>query len=231
MLFSVIRNILRRKEPQHMVAVSEVTATLRVLNVGGGSKDTPISAWYKDWSHLLLDIDPLTGADVVMDARQLTTLPGGQFDAIYCCHNLEHYYQHDVGKVLAGFMHVLQPDGFAEIHVPDMQVVMQHFVDNGADIHGVLYECAGGPITVHDVMYGWGKRLAASGVDFYAHKTGFTPKSLREVLLEAGFSDVWIQASAAQFAIGALAFKQAPTPTQRALLNVALESSSANLPY
>ncbi len=219
-LFNVIKNILGRKEAQQSPAVLGDDATPRVLNVGGGNKEIPISPWYQNWSHLLLDIDPLTGADVVLDARQLTTLPDGLFDAIYCSHNLEHYYQHDVSKVLAGFLHVLKPDGFAEIHVPDMLLVMQHCVENGGDIHGILYESAGGPISVHDVMYGWGKQIAASGVDFYAHKTGFTPNSLREVLLATGFAEVWINASTGGFAIGALAFKQASTAAQRLLLRM-----------
>jgi SAM-dependent methyltransferase len=222
-LLNVIKNILGTSEPQQSPPVLGDGETPRVLNVGGASKEIPISPWYQDWSHLLLDIDPLTGADVVLDARQLTTLPGSLFDAIYCSHNLEHYYQHDLGKVLAGFRHVLKPDGFAEIHVPDMQLVMQHFVENGNDIHGILYESASGPITVHDVMYGWGQQIAASGVDFYAHKTGFTPRSLREALLAAGFAEVWINASGTEFAIGALAFKQAPTAAQRLLLNLPLE--------
>jgi hypothetical protein len=221
-LFNVIKNLLGREEAQQSPAVLDDDLTRRVLNVGGGSKQIPIPQWYQDWSHLLLDIDPLTGADVVLDARQLNTLPESLFDAIYCSHNLEHYYQHDVSKVLAGFLHALKPDGFAEIHVPDMQQVMQHFVENGGDIHGVLYESAGGPISVHDVMYGWGKQIASSGVDFYAHKTGFTPSSLREALLAAGFAEVWINASTGDFAIGALAFKQSPTSAQRVLLNLPL---------
>jgi SAM-dependent methyltransferase len=219
-LLNVVKNILGRKEPEQSPAALRDSETPRVLNVGGGSKEIPISPWYDDWSHLLLDIDPKTGADVVLDARNLMTLPGGMFEAIYCSHNLEHYYQHDVLKVLAGFLHVLKPDGFAEIHVPDMQLVMQHCVENGGDIHGILYESAGGPISVHDVMYGWGKQIAASGVDFYAHKTGFTPRSLREALLAGGFAEVWINASTTGFAIGALAFKQPPTSAQRAMLNL-----------
>lgn len=219
-LLNVIKNVLRRKEPPPAVLAPGDGATRRVLNVGGGSREIAIPQWYQNWTHLLLDIDPLTGADVVLDARQLGTLPGSLFDAVYCSHNLEHYYQHDVSKVLAGFLHVLSPDGFAEIHVPDMQQVMRHFVENGGDIHGILYQSPAGPISVHDVMYGWGQQIAASGVDFYAHKTGFTPNSLREALLAAGFAEVWLNASNTEFAIGAVAFKQAPTAAQRQLLNL-----------
>lgn len=219
-LWNVIKDVLRRKEPPPAALVPGDDATRRVLNVGGGSREIAIPQWYQNWTHLLLDIDPLTGADVVLDARQLVTLPGDLFDAVYCSHNLEHYYQHDVVKVLAGFLHVLKPDGFAEIHVPDMQQVMRHFVAHGGDIHGILYQSPAGPISVHDVIYGWGKQIAASGVDFYAHKTGFTPNSLREVLLAAGFAEVWLNPSETEFAIGALAFKQTPTATQRLLLNL-----------
>src|SRR6266446_7887238 len=46
-------------------------------------------------------------------------LAASQFDAVYCSHNLEHYYRHDGATVLRGFLHVLKPDGFAEIKVPD----------------------------------------------------------------------------------------------------------------
>lgn len=219
-LLNVIKNVLGRKEPAPAVLATGDGATRCVLNVGGGSKEIAIAQWYQNWTHLLLDIDPLTGADLVLDARQLGTLPGSLFDAVYCSHNLEHYYQHDVSKVLAGFLHVLKPDGFAEIHVPDMQQVMRHFVENGSDIHGILYQSPAGPISVHDVMYGWGQQIAASGVDFYAHKTGFTPNSLRQALLAAGFSEVWLNASNTQFAIGAVAFKQTPTAAQRLLLNL-----------
>lgn len=58
--------------------------------------------------------------DVVCDARQLSQLPRATYDAVYCSHNLEHYYRHDVPKVLAGFSHVLKVGGFVHIIVPDM---------------------------------------------------------------------------------------------------------------
>jgi hypothetical protein len=71
----------------------------RVLNVGGNSKAIALPAPYADFEHLLLDIDPTGQPDIVCDARRLETLPADQFDAIYCSHNLEHYYHHDVAKV------------------------------------------------------------------------------------------------------------------------------------
>src|SRR4051812_19058162 len=95
------------------------------LNVGGGNKNIPLPAYYEGWEHVLLDIDPKGKPDVVCDARQLSQLPTSQYDAIYCSHNLEHYYHHDVAKVLAGFLHVMKDNAFAHIRVPDMGELMK----------------------------------------------------------------------------------------------------------
>jgi SAM-dependent methyltransferase len=219
-IFRAIQELFRSKKPFQVLAHLGSGTTRCFLNVGGGNKTISTPDHFKDWTHLLLDIDPSSGADIILDARDLATLPASLFDAVYCSHNLEHYYQHDVAKVLAGFLHVLKPDGFAEIHVPDMHRLMHHFVAEGSDINDVLYEAAAGPISFHDVIYGWGKQIQASGVDYYAHKTGFTVGSLQKVLLDAGFSAVWLNDGEADFAIGALAFKHSPNPSQRATLNL-----------
>ncbi len=72
----------------------------KVLNVGGNSKDIPIPSQYSGWQHVLLDIDPRGNPDIVCDARELMSMSKNEYDAIYCSHNLEHYYRHDVRKVL-----------------------------------------------------------------------------------------------------------------------------------
>jgi predicted SAM-dependent methyltransferase len=97
----------------------------KVLNVGGNSKEIPLPPQYAGFEQLLLDIDPTGSPDIVCDARNLTTLENGLFDAVYCSHNLEHYYRHDVPKVLGGFLHVLKEGGFAHIVVPDINEVMR----------------------------------------------------------------------------------------------------------
>jgi len=192
----------------------------RVLNVGGGNIAIPIPAYYAGWNHLLLDIDPRGNPDVVCDARDLAALEADQFDAIYCSHNLEHYYKHDGLDVLKGFLHVLKPDGFADIRVPDLKVVMKTFVEKDMDLEDILYESAAGPIAVRDVIYGWSVEIERSGEDFYAHKTGFTPKSLGEFIREAGFRTVFISTNEEGFEVRASAFKGEPTVAQRALLGL-----------
>ena len=160
------------------------------LNVGGGNKNIPVPRHYLGWRHLMLDIDPAGKPDILADARELTGIEPAQFDAVYCSHNLEHYFEHEVPKVLAGFLHVLRPDGFAEIRVPDVQQVMLAVAERGLDIEDGLYDAPAGAIRVRDVLYGFADKIARSGEDFFAHKTGFSPRSLIRVLNAAGFATV-----------------------------------------
>jgi ubiquinone/menaquinone biosynthesis C-methylase UbiE len=167
---------------------------------------------------VLLDGDPQGSPDIVCDARELTTLPAGQFDAVYCSHNLEHYYRHDVPKVLAGFMHVLANHGFAQIRVPDIREVMRVSIEKDLDIEDVLYQSDAGPIMVLDVLYGHGVEIEQSGQDFYAHKTGFTVKSLYKILLEAGFAKIFC--TLGNLEINAVAFKTEPGEAAKAFFNL-----------
>jgi len=180
-----------------------------VLNVGGGNKSISLPEQYSGWKQVLLDINARYGPDLVLDARELSTLPGGEYDAVFCSHSLEHFYPHDVSKVLAGFLHVLKDDGFAQIRVPDVGGVMHKVVQSSLDIDDVLFQSHAGPITVRDVIYGYSKEIEKSGTDFYAHKTGFTQKSLTAVLHRAGFAFVYSGVDVEHFfEITALAFKR-----------------------
>ncbi len=190
----------------------------KVLNVGGNSKRISLPRIYDGWKHILLDIDPACKPDVVLDARLLATIAPAQFDAIYCAHNLEHYFRHDVIKVLLGFHHVLTPEGFAHIRVPDLALVMRIAVEKNLDINDVLYQSALGPITVCDVIYGFGKEIERSGQDFFAHKNGFSEKSLVNLLRSMGFTHIFHRC--ADLEIKAFAFKQRPNPFAVNLLNL-----------
>ncbi len=195
-------------------------APRRVLNVGGGSKKIPIPAHYAGWEHVLLDVNPGLEPDLVCDARALGTLAPAQFDAIYCSHNLEHYYRHDTRKVLDGFLHMLKPDGFAEIRVPDLRAVMQKVVRNNLELNDVLYQSPAGPISVLDVIYGLAREIETSGSDFQQHKAGFTPQLLGQTLEDAGFAAIFLFASPDAYECRALAFRNGPTSYHHQLLKL-----------
>jgi hypothetical protein len=75
-----------------------------------------------------------------------------------------------------------------------------------------------GPITVRDVIYGHGVEIEQSGQDFYAHKTGFTQKSLMTILRTAGFP--WGFTGAGNLEVMAVAFLSRPDDCARTLFKL-----------
>lgn len=194
-----------------------------VLNVGGNSKAIPIPKYFDGWKHDLLDIDPSTGADLICDGRNLTSLEPNIYDSVYCSHNLEHYHPHEVYDVLKGFLHVLKSDGFVDIRVPDIIAVIKHVVEYDLELEDVLYQSSAGPIMAHDVIYGLGKEIERSGNSFFAHKRGFSPLSLQNDILTSGFKYAVIYESPKSFEIKAYAFPNKPSKELKEILNINLD--------
>lgn len=115
-------------------------------------------------------------------------------------------------------MHVMKDEGFAHIRVPDIGELMRVVVEKKLDIEDVLYQSPAGPIAVRDVIYGYGVEIERSGSDFYAHKTGFTQKSLLATLNKAGFFHAF--AGTGNMEILAFAFKAKPAVEVARLLNL-----------
>lgn len=200
-----------------IVAVMSIS---RVLNIGGGSKKIPLPAHYAGWEHVLLDISPGADVDLVADARELQRLPAESFDAIYCAHNLEHYYRFEVPQVLQGILRLLKPEGFAEIITPDLQRVLQVMTQHNLALEAELYRSTAGPITVHDVIFGFAHEIQRSGQDYYAHKTGFAALGLRDLLFQAGFPVAVVLTDPQIYELRALAFRQQPEATLLNLLGL-----------
>lgn len=185
-----------------------------LLNVGGLSKAIALPARYEGWRHDLLDIDARFDVDIVMDARHIAEkLAAHAYDAVYCSDALEHFSERDAITVLRGFLHVLKPDGFAELHVPDIFQIMK-VVAGGKDLSDTLYEIHGVRITPLDVIYGHQRDIRELGNDHYAHKTGFTARSMESTLREAGFAGGFIvagDANKADYEMTVFGFKNAPS--------------------
>ena len=164
----------------------------KFLNIGGGTKDIPVPAFFDNWEHHLLDIKQMDGKekpDFLMDSRTLkfNTDLKGIYDAVYCSHNLEHYYRGDLSSVLAGIYHVLQPTGFAFIRVPDVVGAIQDMVEKGLEFHDLVrpehpqlhY------VQYHDIIYG---RDSFKDINpTQSHRQAFTINSLCTGLKYAGF--------------------------------------------
>jgi hypothetical protein len=156
---------------------------------------------------VLLDVDPLSDADLCWDARDLSALDGETYDAVYCANTLEHLYQHELAGVLTGMRHVMRADAILYLVVPDTYAVMETVVSRRMDvITDALYESDGlGAITPHDVIFGYGHALASGHLTF-AHKSGFTVTSITTAIRHAGFTH--LSASTSQWSITVTARKE-----------------------
>ena len=177
-----------------------------LLNIGAGPVPPP--AEYPGWHITTLDIDETVHPDLCMDARDLATLEPGQYDAVYASHVLEHFAEHEVDAVLWGFYHILTPDGFAHIRVPDAMTVMLAVAQGGLDLDSVLYTVQAGDIRVCDVLWGWQAQIKRSGQPFYQHKIGFSRDTLGQALRAARFEHIEIGRGA--YELTAYAHKRTP---------------------
>ena len=185
---------------------------MKVLNVGGGG-DRIIPKSYDGWDQVLLDIDPSCNPDICIDAKDMKSLPAGEFDSVWCSHNLEHYHQFEVPMMLDNFKHVLNDDGYAQIMVPNLGQLFKDMRDRNYDIMDVWYRTLEGvhgqTVTFHDALFGWNHALV-NDKPYYAHKCGFTVRSLHDALMAAGFKSVWV--ANAGINIIAFAYKKEGVP-------------------
>lgn len=166
-----------------------------LLSVGSGRDRTTLPI-YADHKVSTLDIDPDACPDILCDARYLHKRSAlrGKFDVIYCSHNLEHYYKHDVPQVMRGFLHALRPHGLLHIRVPDVYGTLKYAFANNLDIEDAVFASVAGQVRVVDVLYGYSRfiegasKLSPEAAQFMAHKTGFTEESLVRALTLGGFS-------------------------------------------
>lgn len=164
--------------------------TRNVLNAGcGAGTIRRIDAIFDPecWKETRLDVDRSVDPDVIGSVTDMKNFRHGQFDAIYSSHSIEHLHAHEIMAALKEFHRVLKPDGFAVITCPDLETVMTLFLDHGPD--HVVYRSPAGPITPLDMMFGHAQSIASGNLHM-AHRSGFTARRLKDLLLLAGFSDV-----------------------------------------
>jgi SAM-dependent methyltransferase len=159
-----------------------------VLDAGCGAPDAAmLPAYFQSWRHLRVDINPLAEPDLVASIVDLSAIADGSIDAIWSTHCLEHLFPHEVPIALAEFRRVLADTGFACIIVPDLQAIADWI--SGDRLHETIYESAAGPVTAHDMVWGFGPAIARGELAM-AHRCGFTPTLFLERLHAAGFPEI-----------------------------------------
>jgi len=156
-----------------------------IINAGCGPPGRDrLPNFFADWRHVRVDIDPDVAPDIVADITDLSMIESGAADALWTAHCVEHLYAHAVPTALAEIRRVLRDDGFACIVVPDMQRIAALIAEDR--MHETLYVSPAGPITPHDMVFGFGPAIAG-GQQAMAHRCGFTPAVMTRCLVEAGF--------------------------------------------
>jgi SAM-dependent methyltransferase len=162
-----------------------------VVNVGCGVLDAnPLPTLFDAWQQVRVDIDPAVKPDIVADITDLSAIADGSADAVWAAHCIEHLYIHQVPFALREFKRILRSDGFVCVIVPDLQTVGGYFVADR--IHEVLYESEAGPITAHDIAFGFGAAIA-NGRTSMAHRCGFTPSLLQKAFMEQTYAEILIR--------------------------------------
>jgi SAM-dependent methyltransferase len=145
---------------------------------------------FASWRELRVDVDTSVEPDIVADLTDLSAIPNGTADAVWASHCVEHLYDHQVKVALREFRRILRDDGFVCIIVPDLQSIAE-FV--AADrLHDPIYQSPAGPVTPHDVLFGYGAALARGHISM-AHHCGFTPKALLRAFQDVPFGEVMLR--------------------------------------
>ena len=159
-----------------------------VLNAGAGvGEGAGLPAFFGHWQQLRVDVNPLAEPDLVANIVDLSAIPDGSVDAIWSSHCIEHLFAHEVPRALAEFRRVLAEDGFACLIVPDLQAIAEWIATDR--LHETIYYSAAGPVTAHDMLWGYMPALAEGNLSM-AHRCGFTPTLFLERLNAAGFPQI-----------------------------------------
>ncbi|MGO9990991.1 MAG: class I SAM-dependent methyltransferase [Steroidobacteraceae bacterium] len=162
-----------------------------VVNVGCGpfnANDLP--DYFDGWKKLRVDVDRAVQPDIIADLTDLSPIADGAADAVWASHCIEHLYEYQVPIALAEFRRVLSDDGFACIIVPDLQTVANYVAADR--LHETLYDSPAGPVTPHDILFGFGAAIAG-GRPSMAHRCGFTPTMLQRAFSRLPFGEVLLR--------------------------------------
>jgi SAM-dependent methyltransferase len=159
-----------------------------LVNLGSGVKGaTWLPAMFGDWRELRVDINAEAAPDILADVTDLSSIESASVDAVWSAHCLEHLYLHEVGKAVGEAFRILADDGFFCMIVPDLQAIAEFLATDR--LHDVVYQSPAGPITAHDMIYGYGASLARGNAAM-AHRCGFTPTLMMQKLQEAPFAEI-----------------------------------------
>ena len=193
-----------------------------LVNVGCGPRHaSTLPRYFDHWQQLRVDVDASVQPDILAELTDLSPIPDGSADAVWAAHCVEHLYAHQVKLALKEFRRVLREDGFVCVIVPDLQTIAQYVAADR--MHETLYDSPAGPVTPHDIVFGFGVAIA-SGRASMAHRCGFTPGMLQRCFHELPYGEVLLRRRSTDYELVAVARAiPARDDAERAALMSALE--------
>lgn len=183
--------------------MSETQRQHLLVNVGCGPQGSSrLPVHFKDWRQLRVDIDAAVKPDIQADLTDLSAISDASADAVWAAHCVEHLYDYQVAVALSEFRRILRDDGFVCVIVPDLQTIAQYVAADR--LHDTLYQSAAGPVTPHDVLFGFGSAIA-QGRTSMAHRCGFTPGGLRRSFQGLPFGEVVLRRRSVVFELAVVA--------------------------
>jgi predicted SAM-dependent methyltransferase len=193
-----------------------------LVNLGSGRKgQSRLPGMFAEWREFRVDVDPNSVPDLLSDITDLSAIKSGSADAVWSAHCIEHLYLHQVRKALEEAYRILADDGFLCVIVPDLQSIASSHVATDR-LHETVYQSPAGPITAHDMIFGYGAALAQGHIHM-AHNCGFTPALLLQKMQEVPFAQ-FVLRRRPMHELAAVARKRPPADqNEREALLTALE--------
>ncbi|HWW19396.1 MAG TPA: methyltransferase domain-containing protein [Steroidobacteraceae bacterium] len=193
-----------------------------VLNVGCGvRRASSLPACFDSWKEIRVDSEASVLPDVIADLTDLSSFADASAHAVWAAHCMEHLYEYQIPIALSEFRRVLRNDGFVCVIVPDLQTVAGYIAQDR--LHEPLYQSAAGPVTPHDVLFGFGPAIA-SGQTTMAHHCGFTPSVLQRCFNGLKYGEIIVRRRSGSLELAAVArVTAASSAAERATLMASLQ--------
>jgi hypothetical protein len=168
-----------------------------LLNVGCGNRYVR-QGWpyFESWKEIRADLY-VEDADIKCDIVKLNGVTDSSVDCIWASHVVEHLYWHELPETFGNFMRVLKPNGCAVVIVPDLGAIADRIKDGLLEPVREYNNCNLAPI---DFIFGGRDFHQRDGIG-QLHKTGFTSKSMGQVLNSLGIKSYIRQQNFQVFAV------------------------------
>lgn len=142
------------------------------LNIGCGGETRFPETDELHW----VNIDARTdvGADMVLDARNLTPFPDNSVYKIVSIHMLEHLPRHDAPKALAEWYRVLSPGGELRLEVPNFDLTIKEYLAGDEAMQNKRVENV------------YGRQFFPGD----AHSWGYNYRRLSRLLITLGYTNI-----------------------------------------